>query len=76
MPLEMDSRRNVHAFLSAGAWVPLDAAIQLSRCLKALRLWVKAHEPLEPAIARQINIERAGIGHLLDLGDHCDLPVL
>jgi hypothetical protein len=40
------SSRNLGGFPGAGAWVPVEAAEQLSQHLKLLHAWSKAHEPL------------------------------
>jgi len=71
----MDSRQDVRAFLKSGAWVPLDAAAQLTRQLQMLRAWVQAHKPLDLSVEQVIKIELADLAHLLDRGKNGNLLV-
>jgi hypothetical protein len=66
----MGSDEDARAFLGTGAWVPVDVAAQLILHLQMLRLWVRAHEPLDSSLERVIRIELAEVGHLLTLGEN------
>jgi hypothetical protein len=61
------SSRNLGGFPGAGAWVPVEAAEQLSQHLKLLHAWSKAHEPLDPVLRFLIRFELSEIEYLLDL---------
>ena len=63
----MTIRRIPSKRMPPGPWVPLDIAPPLFLTLKQLRLWAKCHQPMDPAIARVINLHLADLGHLIDL---------
>ena len=63
----MSARRRTPSRMPPGPWVPLDVAPQLVLALKQVKLWATCHQPMDPAIARVINLHLADLGHLIDV---------